>query len=360
MKRDSAVSKDLSDSPLLGLPMPDISLSDAYHLRLKRRSLLWRALRARHRMTSVVDRTKTLQKSDILAVVVLRNEAARLPFFLSHYRRLGVSHFLVVDNASEDDTAQILADQPDVSVWRCSDPYRDSRFGLDWAGWLQMRYCHRHWTLTVDVDELLVYSGMADHPLPDLTAMLTAQGRDSFGALMLDMYPKGRLDAARYQPGDDPRKLLEWFDPGPYRAVRQSPMGNLWVQGGARERMFFAQDPQMGPTLNKIPLIRWHWRNAYVNSTHAALPRRLNAAYSGPGFDPPSGVLLHTKFLPEIVSKSEIEKQRKQHFGKPEALEPYYDQLISAPDLWYDQAVRYQDCAQLQALGLMSALRWPQ
>jgi hypothetical protein len=174
---------------------------------------------------------------------------------------------------------------------------------------------------------------------------------------MLEPYPKGALDREGAS-GDDPMGVLQWFDPAPYRAMRQQPMGNLWVQGGVRERVFFADNPHRSPTLNKLPFIRWNWRFAYVNSTHSALPRRLNGLYDGPGGTCPAGVLLHTKFLPEIVSRSGIEKARAQHFAKPKDFEEYYDALTAAPDLWTEGAVRYGGVAQLIELGLMPKLGW--
>ncbi len=290
--------------------------------------------------------------------MVLRNEITRLPYFLEHYRRLGVAQFLVVDNNSDDGSAEYLATQPDVSLWHTPHSYHASRFGLDWLTWLQLKFAHGHWCLMVDTDELLIYSGDETHDLQALTTWLASQGRQGFGALMLDLYPKGPLDQCSYTPGQDPREVTEWFDPSPYRVVRQEPMGNLWVQGGARERVFYGDDPQRSPTLNKIPLVKWHRRYSYVNSTHSLLPPQLNRLYDGPGGTAPSGVLLHTKFLPEIVSKSAIEKRRQQHFHAPGDFDHYYDRLSTAPDLWHLPAVKLQGTAQLEALGLMRAPEW--
>jgi hypothetical protein len=329
-----------------------------YRLRLKRRKLLWRALRARHRLMPLVDRTSEIAAQDILAFVVLRNETVRLPYFLDYYRRLGVSQFLVVDNASTDGSAAYLTDQPDVSLWQVADGYRAARFGLDWSAWLQLRYGHGHWCLTVDADELLTYDGIDSHDLQALTAHLAAQGRSGFGAMMLDLFPKGPLDSHQYRPGQDPCAVLNWFDTGPYRATRQSPMGSLWLQGGVRERAFFADRPERSPTLNKIPLVRWNRWYAYVNSTHSLLPPRLNEIYEGPGGLQPAGVLLHSKFLPEIVGKSASEKQRQQHFHTPQDFDGYYDRLMGAPDLWHEKAQLYRGPAQLCAAGLMPRLQW--
>lgn len=322
-------------------------------MRWKRRRLLWRSFRSRHHLSVVADRTAQIQNTDVLAVLVQRNEATRLPYFLDYYRQLGVGHFLAVDNGSDDGSDSFLADQPDASLWQTHASYHNSRFGLDWMTWLQIRYAHGHWCLMVDVDELLRFPGQQAGGLPGLTARLDRHGRRAYGALMLDLFPKGPLDQHSYSKGQDPLEVLNWFDPGPYRATRQYPMGNLWVQGGIRERVFFADNPTRSPTLNKLPLIKWDRRYAYVNSTHSLLPPGLNGLYDGPGGQSPAGTLLHTKFLPEIVSKSGIEKERAQHFHTPSDFDHYYDHLTGAPDLWHDRALRYEGEEQLIALGLM-------
>ncbi|NVO55960.1 glycosyltransferase family 2 protein [Rhodobacteraceae bacterium B1Z28] len=338
--------------------LPQIGWAQKYRLRWKRRRLLWQSLRSRHQLTSLNDRTDKIRRGDILAFTTLRNEITRLPWFFRHYRQLGVDHFLIVDNGSDDRSTEYLLDQPDVSLWQTHASYRASRYGLDWLTWLQMRYGHRHWSLMVDADELLIYAHHDTRPLQDLTTWLDQQGSAGFGALMLDLYPKGPLGTQSYDPDTDPTEVLNWFDAEPYRAQRQHPVGNLWVQGGARERLFFAQIRQRSPTLNKIPLVRWSRHYAYVNSCHSALPRYLNTAYDGPGGAAPSGVLLHTKFLPEIVEKSKIEKTRRQHFHDPDQFGSYYEGIINRPDMWTPQSTRYAGWAQLQKLGLMNAIGW--
>jgi len=315
-------------------------------------------MRSRHRLSVVQDRTAGITAGQILAFTVLRNEAARLDFFLDHYRRLGVDHVLVVDNGSDDGSGERLAGEPDVSLWRTDAGYRAARFGLDWSTWLQIRHGHGHWCLTVDADETLIYPFWDRRDLKALTARLDATGQTAFGAHMLDMYPQGRLGDVAYQPGDDPFAPLCWFDDGPWRVERQSPVQNLWVQGGMRERVFFANAPQRSPTLNKLPLVKWNRRFTYLNSTHSILPPRLNLAYDGPGGTALSGVLLHSKFLDQIVERSAAEKHRGEHFNRPEMYDDYYDRLSANPQLWGEGSVRYRNWAQLEALGLMSRAGW--
>lgn len=329
-------------------------LIDRYRLRLKRRRLLWRSFRSRHQLRAVADRTAAIRPGDLLVVMVVRNEAHRLPYTLDYYRNAGVGHFLVVDNMSTDATPDLLRDAPDVSLWQTSASYREARFGLDWANWLLMHYGHGHWCLMVDADELLVYPDCDRIDIRGLTAQLDACGQKAFGALMLDLYPRGPLGEANVAQGEDPLQALPWFDPDGYRAARQAPVMNLWVQGGVRERVFFADCPHRSPTLNKLPLIRWNRRWTYVNSSHAVLPWKLNLAYSGPGGDEPSGVLLHTKFMADVVARAAEDIDRRQHFHDPDLLRPYYQAVAQRPVLWNERSVQYDGWRQLVDLGLMS------
>lgn len=327
----------------------------SWQLRWKRRRLLWRSFRARRQLHPVTDRTNAIRPHSILGFVCLRNEAVRLPYYLQHMRRLGVDHILAVDNSSTDGSADLLAAQPDVSLWQTSASYKASRFGVDWLTWLQIRFGHGHWCLTADADELLIYPDWENRPLQALTEWMGRQGQESLGTLMLDLFPKGPLGSQNYVAGQDPTLSLPYFDTAPYRWQVQPVMQNLWVQGGPRERVFFADTPRQSPTLNKIPLIKWNRRFAYVNSTHSALPRRLNRVWQG---DPVTGVLLHTKFLPSIVEKSAEEKRRGEHFGDASRFADYYDHLIAGPDLWHEGATRYEDWKQLETLGLMRRGSW--
>lgn len=330
----------------------------AYRLRWKRRRLLFRALRKRPQLRCLVNRTAKIAKGDILGTVTVRNEMMRLPHFLDHHRRLGVAHFLFVENGSDDGTREFLAEQPDVSLWSTPQSYKLSRFGMDWLTALQARYAHGHWCLTLDADEIFIYPHHDTRPLPALTEWLDRERRTSFGALMLDMYPKGRLSAHPYQAGDDPFATLCWFDGGNYMIRRKPDLQNLWIQGGVRARCFFGEKPRRAPTMGKIPLVKWNRRFAYVSSTHSLLPRRLNHVYADDGGEMASGILLHSKFLNMVVEKSAEEKHRQEHFANSDLYNGYYNSLIDDPDLWCRASTRFISWRQLEAMGLMSKGNW--
>jgi len=288
----------------------------------------------------------------------LRNERIRLPFFLKYYRDLGVNHFIVVDNNSDDGSREYLAEQPDVSVWTSSASYKRSRFGVDWLNWLARRHAHGHWVLTVDPDEFFVYPFADTRNLRALTDWLDASSIRSFGAMLIDMYPKGTLDSQPYHEGEDPFEIASWFDSGNYMISRNPRFGNLWIQGGPRARAFFPDNPARAPALNKIPLVKWHRAYTYVSSTHNLLPRGLNLVYDEWGGEKASGVLLHAKFLSTFAAKAEEELERKQHYAASHEYKAYAARLKDNPDLWCKWSEKYINWRQLEILGLMSKGNW--
>lgn len=288
----------------------------------------------------------------------LRNERIRLPYFLRYYRDLGINHFLIVDNGSDDGSREFLAEQPDVSLWTATAGYKRARFGVDWLNWLQMRYGHKHWTLVVDPDEFFVYPFCDTRSIRALTDWLDASSIRSFGAMLLDMYPKGEIDAQPYREGQDPMEIACWFDSGNYMIRRNATYGNLWIQGGPRARVFFADRPERAPALNKIPLVKWHRDYTYISSTHMLLPRGLNLIYDEWGGEKASGCLLHAKFLHTFVAKSAEELTRRQHYANSHEYRAYDAGLKENPDLWCKWSEKYINWRQLEILGLMSKGNW--
>jgi hypothetical protein len=335
-----------------------LGIFQSYRLRLQRKRWRIRAFRKRRELQGVVNRTVKIQPNDLLLFCTQRNEAIRLPYFLDYYREMGVGHFFFVDNDSTDGSLDYLAEQPDVSVWSTTASYKRSRFGVDWLNWLQRKYAHGHWALTVDPDEFLVYPFCDTRPLRALTDWLDASSIKSFSAMLLDMYPKGRLDEQHYQEGQNPMEIASWFDSGNYTISRNYRFANLWIQGGPRSRVFFPDTPAKAPALNKVPLVKWDKRYTYVSSTHMLLPRGLNQVYDEWGGEKASGVLLHAKFLDTFGAKAAEELSRSQHYAGSVEYKAYAEQLKDNPQLWCKWSERYINWRQLEILGLMSKGNW--
>ncbi len=335
-----------------------MGLWQSYRMRIRRKYRLARALRKSRELTSVQDNTKAIRPDDILLVSTMRNEQIRLPYFLEYYRGLGVDHFLFVDNGSTDGTSEYLTGMPDVSVWRTEASYQRAGFGIDWLNYLKRRYAHGHWVLVVDPDEFFIYPFCDTRPIRALTDWLDNSAIRSFSAMLIDVYPKGRVEDAVYQPGQDPLEIAHWFDSGNYTISQNPTYGNLWIQGGPRARMFFADRPKKAPALNKIPLVKWHRKYAYVSSTHALLPRGLNRVFETGGGEKASGALLHAKFLDTFGAKAQEELKRNQHYAESAEYKAYAEVLEDAPELWCKWSERYINWRQLEILGLMSKGNW--
>lgn len=317
-----------------------------------------RALRKRRELISIANRTGKICPDQVLLFATLRNERTRLPYFLKYYRKLGVEHFLFVDNGSEDGTDTYLAGQPDVSLWRTGHSYRRSRFGMDWLNGLLRLYGHGHWVLVVDADEFFVYPFSDTRPIQALTDWLDASAIRSFGTLLLDMYPRGAVQAQPYHEGMNPFEIASWFDSGNYIFTRNPLYYNLWIRGGPRARLFFRDQPENAPALNKIPLVKWHRSYAYANSTHMLLPRGLNLVYDEQGGEKASGVLMHAKFLDRFIGDSTLEVARGEHFADSREYKAYVARMHEDPMLWCKWSEQYVNWRQLEILGLMSKGNW--
>ncbi|MFK7752588.1 MAG: glycosyltransferase family 2 protein [Sedimentitalea sp.] len=327
-------------------------------MRIRRKRRLFRAGRKSFDLTTFKDATSSIRPKDVLLICTLRNELIRLPYFLTYYRDMGINHFLFVDNDSTDGSLEYLADQPDVSIWTTQASYKRATFGVDWVNWLARKYANGHWTLIVDPDEFFIYPFCDTRPIRALTDWLENSSIRSFSAMLLDVYPKGRIDAQPYHSGQNPLEIASWFDAGNYSVKRNETYGNLWIQGGPRSRVFFPEKPELAPALNKIPLVKWDRRYAYVSSTHMLLPRGLNQVYDEWGGEKASGVLLHAKFLDTFTAKAAEELLRKQHYAASVEYKAYAENLKANPDLWCKWSEKYINWRQLEILGLMSKGNW--
>ena len=333
-------------------------LIEIYRLRLRRKQLLLRAKAKRRQLNVVADRTVGLPPAPILLFVTIRNERVRLPYFLDHYRRLGVDHFLVVDNGSQDGSREYLAAQPDLSLWTTEAGYRQARYGMDWLMYLLRLHGSGNWCLTVDVDEFLVYPFCETRPLRALTDWMDNAGARSFAAMILDMYPRGAMHEQPYREGQNPFEIAQYFDSGNYTIRRNWPYLNLWIQGGPRARLFFGDRPTKAPAMNKIPLVKWVPSYAYVSSTHMLLPRGLNLTYEAAGGEKASGCLLHAKFLDTFALKADEELRRGQHYAESYEYRAYRGDIARERDFWCSWSEKYINWRQLEILGLMSKGNW--
>jgi hypothetical protein len=139
------------------------------------------------------------QSAEVAVVACMRNEMFMLPHFLAHYRKLGVTAFLIADNVSDDGTLEYLAQQPDVALFSVDTAYSLSEYGVAWQQAMIATYRQNKWTVVADADELLVWEVNGTQTLPELLATPDVKNAN---ALRLFMFPKGPLIKATFDTGN--------------------------------------------------------------------------------------------------------------------------------------------------------------
>ena len=321
----------------------------------------------------------------VRAFLCVRNERDRLPFLLSFYRRAGVQWFFIIDNRSDDGTAEFCLEQPDCSVFRAEGDFGRANCGMAWINGLFDEYGVGHWRLFVDADELLTYRGDATVTLPALCSYLEANGYEGLYAFMLDLYPDGPLAAARYEPGADFREVCPLFD-REYRFRDRlslpglgTPFPGYEVVGGPRLRRFYPEFQRRGafgyavprgltklrnsragrrlllpsvlgetaspPLLSKLPLTFGVPGRGYVNNHRTG---KLRLA-------PITGVLLHFKFFADFHRRVARALAEGQHFDSGTEYARYAAALRLDPAFGFadEQSVRYRDGDDLARRGFM-------
>lgn len=242
-------------------------------------------------------KTATTQKDFSAPIVVCtqRNNIVYLREFLPYYRKIGVRHFVFIDNNSNDESLDYLQKQDDVTLF--SAPYAFN--GVKKAGWKLQALSYvglNHWYLWLDSDEFLVYQGMEDINLGTYIKVLESKNILNVGGFMLDMYPEYQFFDME-KSVDAFYKDYRFFDPDSehYKMID----GGLF--GGMRGRCLGLYNLR----LDKTPLIFCCDHNIPCGN-HSTSPRRrhLEENYGC--------VLKHYKFLPN-------EKEKYQAIARPDS-----------------------------------------
>tara|TARA_B100000787_G_scaffold151998_1_gene125310 strand:+ start:371 stop:622 length:252 start_codon:yes stop_codon:yes gene_type:complete len=83
--------------------------------------------------------------------------------------------------------------------------------------------------LVVDPERFLIYPFCDSRPLLALTGWLDTSTVRSFGAMLLDKYPKDALADQAYSKSQNPLELAGWFDCGNYCIEKNPSARNLWI-----------------------------------------------------------------------------------------------------------------------------------
>lgn len=315
-------------------------------LRDEFRSLRTRRKASRANVLSPITPPRPLGQKDIPLIVAVRNEQGRLEPFFEHYRSLGITRFLAIDDRSSDNTRDFLTRQPDVDLYSSALRYGEARGGNTWRYAFVRRYGFGRWYVMVDADEYLVYDGMCKNPLPRLIRWLEARKLYRLLAPMIDFYPNRPVREVSFDPSRPPWESVDHFDVSGYRIVANERGAQIF--GGPRRRKF-----GFDLTLQKYPLIFCDGLTAFQRSIHYPLPYFRN-------FMRVFGALLHFKFFADFENRVIEMIEDAQHWNNAADYKNYYDHISKEGDLDFADAhsMKYRDSEQLVSLGLLEAIEW--
>jgi hypothetical protein len=319
-----------------------------------------------------VDETPIPDKWEFRLFCKIRNEASRLPFFLSYYRKIGIDRFFIIDNGSTDSSIDYLRQQKDCHLFVTNQSMASARAGMDWIEALLRRYGISRWCLVVDADELFVYPQSETRPLASLCQILSSANANALPCVMIDMYPECDVRQAHYAAGQSFLVASPCFDAVGYRVIAESLSGPTII-GGPRLRMFYPEAADRGllarfrraalyqlsqlsvfsrlapphpPVLNKVALVLWNNRMSFQPAAHYLFGAELSGGL---------GALLHFKFLGDFVRRVEEEAVRKVYYQGGREYQRYFNRLATGEPIDFRCRVttRFTDTLQLGQLNLL-------
>ena len=182
---------------------------------------------------------ESIPSTSLVAVTRARDEGWRFPFWLAYHRWLGIDHFVVIDNRSVDETANLLSVEVDVTLLHAPGDYASLGY-VHWIGSVLAAAPPERWNLMLDVDELFVPTPWQRDGLREAVKQLEAQDADVVPALMVDCYPP------RFPIPDEAVSPVPWmraplFDRGPYAYWSRRRRRPHLMYRGVRERLFWPQ-----------------------------------------------------------------------------------------------------------------------
>ena len=293
-----------------------------------------------------LDENPTPRPDAVTLYSLVRDERLRLPWFLDHYRRLGIRHFVMIDNASTDGSTQYLRDCPDVTLYATSDNFIGAYDGMVWINHLKAMLNPDGWAVYADTDEALVYDGCETRLLPDLIELLEGEGAEAFTGYMLDMFSPTPASSADMDAADTdytsryPAYLPTVFSTPsitcPYRTHN----------GGVRSLFGTKHD------LTKTPLVKNSAGVAFLRSSHDITPARVSNM---------SGALLHYKITDGLAAQAQAVVADKMRSINCHFRYRKYAQAGDLGDLLkpvLDDARVYSGSRSLVETGMIPALPW--
>lgn len=202
----------------------------------------------------------------LLVISVVRNGELYVKSFLDHYRSMGVTHFVFLDNGSIDRTLEMLCAQKEVTVLQTGARY--SKYENTMKRYLAERFSPGRWNLCADIDEFFDYPFSKNLPLCDFLRYLNENRYTAVVTQMLDMFSDIALNKLESKADDLLKEKYPFYDISSIEkedylwSERSNPAIKMhW--GGIRKLVFGTINGLTKSALVLMdgrvkPFIRWH------------------------------------------------------------------------------------------------------
>lgn len=182
-----------------------------------------------------------------IAIIVVKNDLEKIKLQYNSLEKLGIEHFVYIDNGSTDGSLEFLISKSSVKIFKTSQTYN----GATKNGW-QTRiielYGYDKWYLILDSDEILDYPYSEEVGIDILIDFFESKKIERPISFLVDMHPKEfNLIKDKYNLKTD----FTYFDTNLYPI--NTKQGTL-VYGGFRQNFFNLEGTS--PWLTKYPLFK--------------------------------------------------------------------------------------------------------
>jgi len=268
---------------------------------------------------------------------------------------MGVTKFLAVDNGSTDGSLDFLLSQPDVHLWQTAMSFNESNFDSAWFEILLSKYGLGHWTLMLDVDEILMFPGSEERTLSEFSQSVETRGKVAASGLMLDMYDDSHVSITHYRRGDDFLSHCPYFDRTTHHAEypNSGPFNNqTFYFGGARKGVFGNSAEYL---VSKVPLLKYQQDTILAGGQHWTNQPAVRIAHAACS-------VLHFKYFSSLLDCSQREATREEHSEGGRQYKAYAAGFDTDRYLnFYDpsESLAFKGGSQLVELGIIDSI-WAQ
>ncbi len=279
-----------------------------------------------------------------ILISVVKNEGHRIESFINHYRLIGVKKFAILDNNSNDGTREWLCNQEDCEVFLTEQPYSTYR-REGWINRIISFYGFNKWYVVVDSDEHLVYSNHETVDINQFISLVKEKGYKRVRSLMLDMYPKEKINPDESDLNSNYISQYSYFDKDTYTVTNE--LGGLMVKGGPRKRIF-----DLEVYLTKHPIFYFQVGDIQGHS-HYQYPYSKNQGL------PCFAALLHYKFLNSDLKKYEDRVKSNSFYNGSEEYKQYLNVFNRNRGItfYYEGSEEYVNSKSLSEIDFIKQLK---